>query len=38
MADRVGNFSRQKVTEASIDVSFELLDKADNNVAADIGV
>ncbi len=38
MADRLDYFFRQKVTEAELDLGFELLEKADHNLAADIGV
>ncbi len=38
MADRTDFYFRQKVTEAELDLAFELLEKADRNLAADIGV
>ena len=38
MADRTDFYFRQKVTEAELDLGFELLEKADRNLAADIGV
>ena len=38
MADRADYFFRQKVTEAELDLGFELLEQADRNLAADIGV
>ncbi len=38
MADRLDYFFRQRVTEAELDLGFELLEKADRNLAADIGV
>ena len=38
MADRTDYFFKQKVTEAELDLAFELLEKADRNLAADIGV
>jgi hypothetical protein len=38
MADRTDFHFRQKVTEAELDLAFELLEKADRNLAADIGV
>ena len=38
MADRTDYFFRMKVTEAELDLGFELLEKADRNLAADIGV
>ena len=38
MADRVDYFFRQRVTEAELDLGFELLERADRNLAADIGV
>jgi hypothetical protein len=38
MADRLDYYFRQKVTEAELDLGFELLEKADHNLAADIGV
>lgn len=38
MADRLDYYFRQKVTEAELDLAFELLEKADHNLAADIGV
>lgn len=38
MADRVDFYFRQRVTEAELDLAFELLEKADRNLAADIGL
>ncbi|MDF1543444.1 MAG: hypothetical protein P1P71_10090, partial [Anaerosomatales bacterium] len=38
MADRLDYYFRQKVTESELDLAFELLEKADRNLAADIGV
>jgi hypothetical protein len=38
MADRLDYYFRQKVTEAELDLGFELLEKADHNLAADIGI
>ena len=38
MADRLEYYFRQRVTEAELDLGFELLEKADRNLAADIGV
>ena len=38
MADRTDYYFRQKVTEAELDLAFALLEKADRNLAADIGV
>jgi len=38
MAGRTDYFFRQKVTEAELDLAFELLELADRNLAADIGV
>ncbi|MBN2715753.1 MAG: hypothetical protein JXX14_07850 [Deltaproteobacteria bacterium] len=38
MADRTDFYFRQRVTEAELDIAFELLEKADRNLAADIGV
>lgn len=38
MADRVDFFFRQRVTEAELDLAFELLEQADRDLAADIGV
>lgn len=38
MADRLDYFFRQRVTEAELDLGFELLEKADRNIAADIGL
>jgi hypothetical protein len=38
VADRLDYFFRQRVTEAELDLGFELLEKADRNLAADIGV
>ena len=38
MADRTDFFFRQRVTEAELDLAFELLERADRNLAADIGV
>jgi len=37
MADRTDFYFRQKVTEAELDLAFALLEKADRNIAADIG-
>ena len=36
MADRLDYYFRQRVTEAELDLGFELLEKADRNLAADI--
>ena len=38
MSGRTDFFFRQKVTEAELDLAFELLELADRNLAADIGV
>ncbi|HMA93551.1 MAG TPA: hypothetical protein VKP30_12740, partial [Polyangiaceae bacterium] len=38
MADRQDFYFRQRVTEAELDTAFELLEKADRNLAADLGV
>jgi hypothetical protein len=38
MADRLDYFFRQRVTEAELDLAFELLEKADHNLAADLGI
>ena len=38
MADRVDFYFRQRVTEAELDLAFELLERADRNFASDIGV
>jgi hypothetical protein len=38
MADRTDFYFRQRVTEAELDLAFELLEKADRDLAADIGV
>ena len=38
MADRLDYYFRQKVTEAELDLAFERVEKADRNLAADIGV
>jgi hypothetical protein len=38
MADRLDYYFRQRVTEAELDLGFELLERADRNLAADIGV
>ncbi len=38
MADRTYFYFRQRVTEAELDLAFELLEKADRSLAADIGV
>ena len=38
MADRTDYYFRQKVTEAELDLAFELLEQADRDLAADIGV
>jgi hypothetical protein len=37
MADRLDYFFRQRVTEAELDLGFELLERADRNLAADLG-
>lgn len=37
MSDRVNWYFRQRVTEAELDLAFELLEKADRNLAADLG-
>ncbi len=38
MADRVDFYFRQRVTEAELDLACELLEQADQDLAADIGV
>jgi hypothetical protein len=38
MADRVDFYFRQRVTEAELDLAFALLEKADQNFAADLGI
>ena len=38
MADRTDFYFRQKVTEAELDLAFTLLEKADRDLAADIGI
>ena len=38
MADRLDYYFRQKVTEAELDLTFELLEKADRNLAAGAAV
>jgi hypothetical protein len=38
VADRLDYYFRQRVTEAELDLGFELLEKADRNLAADIGL
>lgn len=38
MADRVDYYFRQRVTEAELDLGFELLERADRNLAADLRV
>ncbi|OGR04457.1 MAG: hypothetical protein A2284_09450 [Deltaproteobacteria bacterium RIFOXYA12_FULL_61_11] len=38
MADRVDYYFHQKLTEAELDLGFELLEKADRNLAADLGL
>ncbi len=38
MSDRLDFFFRQRVQESELDLGFELLEKADRNLAADIGV
>ena len=38
MADRTDFFFRQRVTEAELDLAFEQLEKADRDLAADIGI
>jgi hypothetical protein len=38
VADRVDFFFRQRVTEAELDLAFELLEKADHNLASDLSV
>ncbi|MDJ0766542.1 MAG: hypothetical protein QNJ97_26445 [Myxococcota bacterium] len=38
MADRCDFYFRQKVTEAELDLAFELLEKADRDLASDIGI
>lgn len=38
MADRTDFYFRQRVTEAELDLAFALLEKADRNLAADLGI
>ncbi len=38
MADRLDYYFRQRVSEAELDLAFELLEKADRSMAPDIGV
>jgi len=38
VSSRVDWFFRQKVSEAELDLAFDLLEKADRDLAADIGV
>jgi hypothetical protein len=38
LSDRVDYFYRQRVTEAELDLGFALLEKADHDLAADIGI
>ena len=38
MADRVDYFFRQRVSEAELDLGFELLEKADRDLAADLSI
>jgi hypothetical protein len=38
MADRVHFFFRQRVTEQELNLAFELLERADRNLAADLGI
>ena len=38
MADRVDFYFRQRVTEAELDLACELLEQADRDLAADIGI
>jgi len=38
MSDRLDFFFRQRVTEAELDLAFELLEKADRDLAADLGI
>jgi hypothetical protein len=38
MAERLDYYFRQRVTEAELELGFELLERADRNLAADIGV
>jgi hypothetical protein len=38
MSDLLNFYFRQRVTEAELDLAFELLEKADRNLAADLGV
>ena len=38
MADRLNYYFRQGVTEAELDLGFELLEQADRNLAGDIGI
>lgn len=37
MADRLDYYFRQRVTEAELDLGFELLERADRNLAGDLG-
>ena len=38
MADRTDFYFRQRVQESELDLAFELLEKADRNLAADVGI
>jgi hypothetical protein len=38
MADRVAFYFRQRVTEQELNLAFELLERADRNLAADLGI
>ena len=38
MADRLDYYFRQRVSEAELDLGFELLEKADRNLAADLNI
>ena len=38
MADRLDFYFRQRVTEAELDLAFEQLERADRDLAADIGL
>ena len=38
MSDRLDYFYRQRVSEAELDLGFELLERADHNLATDIGL
>jgi hypothetical protein len=38
LADRVDYYFRQRVTEAELDLGFELLERADRNLVSDLGV